>query len=125
MNDKRNILLIDDSRKFAYQIQLILFTNGSTGSVEIATSLQEAEDIIKKNTRLLIIADIKVGGETTLDLIRKARKSVANISVIVLTNHFDEMHRLYAHEAGADFFIDKALAFQDLPRVLAQAHPAY
>lgn len=120
MSAKRNILLVDDSEKFACQVQLVLLTNGNTGSVEIATTLNGAREILAKENTHLIISDIKLAEGNTLSLIQSTKKTFPSISVIILTNHFDELHRAYAREAGADFFIDKSMAFYEIPRALAK-----
>lgn len=101
------------------QVQLALFTNGNTGSVEIATSLAGAETIIEKKNTHIIISDIKLTEGNTLALIKKTKTVLPDIFIIVLTNHFDDYHKRYALEAGADYFIDKALAFQEIPKALA------
>jgi len=120
MSAKRNILLVDDSEKFAFQVQLVLFTNGNTGSVQITNTLSGAQEILNKENTHLIISDIKLAEGNTLSLIQSTKRSHPSISVIILTNHFDEAHRAHASEAGADFFIDKSMAFSEIPRALAE-----
>lgn len=118
MGAKWNILLVDDSAKFAYQVQLVLFTNGHTGSVEIAHSVGHAEEFLRKQGTHIIISDIKLAEGNTLAFIKKIKTEYPDIAIIVLTNHYDEHHRAYVQDAGADFFIDKATAFVEVQRAL-------
>jgi len=119
MGIKRNILLVDDSEKFAFQVQFILLTNGNTGHVEIATTLAAAQEIINNKKTHIIISDVKLAEGNALELIKTTKSLFPSLSIIVLTNHFDDHHRLYAMGAGADFFIDKSMAFQEIPKALA------
>ncbi len=120
MKAKRNILLLDDSEKFACQVQLVLLTSGNTGSVEIAATLRDASETLARTNTHIIISDIKLVEGNTLQMIRMAKLEHPGVSVIILTNHFDEYHRGYAKQAGADYFIDKSMAFQEIPRALAE-----
>ncbi len=120
MRAKRNILLVDDSEKFACQVQLVLFTNSHTASVTVASTLREAGEMLDKKNMHIIISDIKLAEGNTLNLIRMAKKEFPAISVIVLTNHFDDLHRSYTMSAGADHFIDKSMAFLEIPDILQQ-----
>lgn len=119
MSEKKDILLIDDSRKFALQLQVVLFTNGSTGLVEVATTLAEAREALARRRPTIIVSDIKLAESDTLGLLRQVKAREPGIKVIVLTTVFDGLHKQLCRAAGVDYVIEKAAAFQEIPKALA------
>lgn len=120
---KINVLLIDNSARFALRTQLSLFTNGNTGRADIATSLQEARHLLAKNSYNLIVTEILMTDENVLEFIKQIRKNLPGCVLAVLTIHYDETHKLYALEAGAHYFIDKSQAFQELTQLIKELCP--
>ena len=119
MSEKRNILVIDDSRKFALQLQVMLFTNGSTGLVEVATTLSEAREALERRQTHIIVSDIRLAEGDTLGLLKAVKAREPQIKLIVLSAVFDALHKQLCRAAGVDYVIDKAAAFQEIPKALA------
>lgn len=70
----------------------------------------------------LVILEVRGRGgdglRPTLARIRKIRRRRGRPSIVVLTNAVSRQHRQSCIEAGADFFLDKSLEFDKVPRLL-------
>jgi DNA-binding NarL/FixJ family response regulator len=74
----------------------------------------------------LIFMDIKLPGETGLELIKQIKDKFPSTIVIVLTNHDFPVYRVFAYESGADYFLGKgsSTAEEILGLVDSVLHPA-
>lgn len=70
----------------------------------------------------LVILEVRGSGADSLRpmlaRIRKLRRRRRRPSIAVLTNAVSSQHRQSCLDAGADFFLDKSLEFDKVPRLL-------
>lgn len=116
MNEKKNILLIDDSRKFAFQLQVMLFTSSQTGWVELAANLEEAREVLDRNDTHVLIAGFATYDQQIVDFLKRVKKEQPGACLILLTT--GEREKTTGASVGADHVIDKALAFQEIPGII-------
>jgi DNA-binding NarL/FixJ family response regulator len=85
------------------------------------TTSQEALDLLGQRTVDILITDLRLGrAETALSCIREARKRVPGLRVLVISGFDDPASVDEALTAGADAFISKSAAGDDLAAAVRQ-----
>jgi DNA-binding NarL/FixJ family response regulator len=125
MTKRTNILLLDNSERITHRIELMLLLIKNIGEVEIAHTLATAKDILFKKEIDVVILDIKFSDGNGIVFLKEVKSSYPRAEIIMLTNHADEYHRRYAQTAGADYFIDKSLAFHQIPQIISEKITQY
>ncbi len=103
----RRILIVEDNATFRHTLRSLLQPRFPLMIIEEAENGREA--LQKTNDFLpnLILMDIKLPGETGLELIKQIKDKFPSTIVIVLTNHDFPVYRVFAYESGADYFLGK------------------
>lgn len=89
--------------------------------IYVATSADEAREVLKTNTIHVILMDLSIhGGENGLELTKKIRNGSPwkNIPIIALTAHAFQSDRDNAMEAGCDEFITKPFNLNELIKLM-------
>ncbi|MEO8759983.1 MAG: response regulator [Bacteroidia bacterium] len=120
MTKKINVLLLDNSERITFRIEFMLLNNKIIESVKIAHTIGWAKEILREMKTDVVILDIKFSDGDGMDFLSQLKKSYPKINLVVLTNHADDYHKIYAKKLGANYFIDKSMAFQEIPNVLTQ-----
>lgn len=123
MEDKKNILIVDDERKIVEFIKAYLEYEGY--NIYCAYNGEEALDIFYKNNIHLIILDLmlpKLSGEKVCEKIRAS----SDIPIIMLTAKVWEEDKIKGLYIGADDYITKPFSARELVgRVRAIMRRAY
>lgn len=120
MTNKLNALLLDNSEMITYRMEFMLLNNKNIQEVETAHTIAWAEDILKRRKTDVVILDIKFSDGNGIDFLKRLKITFPKLNIVILTNHADDWHRNYTKKLGADYFIDKSMAFQEVTKVLAQ-----
>ncbi len=101
------ILIVEDNDTFRHSLRSLLQSRFPLMVIEEAENGKEA--LQKTNDFLpnLILMDIKLSGESSLELTRQIKDKFPSAIVIVLTNYDFPVYRVFAHESGADYFLGK------------------
>ncbi len=89
--------------------------------IYLATSADEAREVLKANTIHIILMDLSIhGGENGLDLTKNIRNGSPwkDIPIIALTAHAFQSDRDNAMEAGCDEFITKPFNLNELIKLM-------
>ncbi len=118
------IWLVDDDASIRWVLERALRNGGmAPRAFEAAESALEA---LRRESPDVLITDIRMPGQSGLDLLKKIRDARPALPVIVMTDHSDLGSAVSAYEGGAfeylpkPFDIDQAVA---LVRRAANAHP--
>jgi DNA-binding NtrC family response regulator len=117
---KMNVLLVDNYNKVSRLLELQLLCRSDINSVKIAESLEIASEALSAHHTDIVIVDIQNIDGSGFNFLQSVKQTLPEVTTIMLTNHADDYHRLYAIKAGADFFVDKSKAFHELPRVIQE-----
>lgn len=79
----------------------------------------EALEAIKKLKPDLAIIDIKMPGQSGLEILTEIRKEDKLLKFIILTFYSSDHYRKLAIQGGADYFYNKVDDFDQLPMVIA------
>jgi DNA-binding NarL/FixJ family response regulator len=113
-----NIVIVDDSElvrdRISYRISELpdIFVTG------VAGNSIEAREIIRLQQPDVVILDIKMPGESGIELLRKIKEDYPHIKVIMLTNYPFLQYRSKCYENGADYFLDKSNEFEKVTEIL-------
>ena len=100
-------LIVDDSTTFRKTFRIALCERFPFMLIEEALDATEALQKIKTFLPDLIFMDIRLPGESGLELTRRIKASHPEIAIIILTAYDLREYREAAYDGGADAFIPK------------------
>ena len=109
------IVIVEDSKVVRRRLEELLETVPGAEVVGTAEGVQEALEVIWRTLPDAVILDLRLkdgSGMAVLELIKKTRPAT---TVVVLTNHGTDEHRVKALSLGADRFLDKTADFDQIP----------
>ena len=112
------ILLLEDEESVNRGIEFTLKKEGY--EVENAGTIREAWELFQKQEPKLMICDVNLPDGSSLDLIRRIRKT-SLVHVICLTAMDTEIDQVMGYEAGADDYITKPFKMPILHRRIQAA----
>jgi DNA-binding NarL/FixJ family response regulator len=95
--------------------------SGITG-VEIAgeaTNSIEAIHMVNKLKPDAVTLDIRIPGESGIEVLKKIKKTHSSIIVLVLTNFPQEQYRNKCYKLGGDYFFSKSDEFEKVEEVVS------
>lgn len=109
--ERKNILLIEDEIKLARFIELELQYEGY--NVDMSHDGREGLEKFEKKGYNLILLDLMLPGFNGLEICRRIRKT-SNVPIIMLTAKDDVMDKVSGLDSGADDYITKPFAIEEL-----------
>lgn len=110
-SEHKNILLIEDEIKLARFIELELKYEGY--NVDTSYDGRDGLDMFYKKEYNLILLDLMLPGFNGLEICRRVRKT-SNIPIIIITAKDDVMDKVTGLDSGADDYITKPFAIEEL-----------
>lgn len=119
------VYVVEDSEVFRDRLTALLATLQSVELVGVASSVEQAIATLPTLQPDLVLLDLQLGDGNGLQVLRAVKPVLPGVRFVVVTNYPYPQYREACQEAGADHFLDKAKAFDDLvellPTLLAQA----
>lgn len=103
--EKTRILVVDDEEEICQLTSRFLAKRDY--QIFTATTLKEAIELVKKERPHLILLDVRLGSESGMDILRKAKEIDTNTKVIMVTALDDDETIRQAKALGADDYISK------------------
>lgn len=100
-------LIVEDNTTFRKSLAEMLTERFNNMRVSEASNSVEAEDMIAMRLPDLIFMDVRLPGESGLELTRRIKSQHRNVTVIMLTNYDLQEYREAATKYGADYFMPK------------------
>jgi DNA-binding NarL/FixJ family response regulator len=100
-------LIVEDNATFRQSLKATLETEFPLMVIEEAEDGKEAMEKVTTFRPDLIFMDIKLPGETGLDLTKRIKTNDTSIVVIILTSYDLPEYREAAQQYGADYFVSK------------------
>ena len=113
-----NVLLIDGSAVIRQRVARVLREIDGVQVVGEAGDGREGLELIRKLQPDVVILDIRMPGQSGLDVLERLKTDGRSPRVIVLTNYPHAAYRRRCAELGADFFFDKSTEFEKAVDVL-------
>jgi response regulator of citrate/malate metabolism len=111
---------VDDSEKIISHLKCMLNSVKGIRIVGAAGTLPQAQEIIKTHSINVITLDIQLPDGNGIDFLKWMKFMHPEIIVIMLSNLVDDCHRAAARIAGAEYYFDKSMEFEQVGIVLAQ-----
>jgi len=112
------LILVDDHKLLRDGLRLRLGVEPGFEIVGDVGSLHEAYGLIEATRPDLVILDLNLPGESGLDAIVKIRRSWPGTRVLVITGTTDPGAAREVARAGAEGFVRKEDAIEELPRAI-------
>ena len=106
-------LIVEDSPIFRRTLKWALCSRFPHMVVDEATDGAEALQKIDALQPNLIFMDIRLPGESGLELTKRIKKDYPKMTIIILTNYDMPEYRQAAYEYGADYFLTKDTSIRD------------
>ncbi len=112
LNRQARILLVEDERSILSAIRRGMAFEGYT--VEVAETGTQALDIVRDRLPDLIVLDIMLPGIDGIEVCRRIRAAGEDVPILMLTARDDIQDRVAGLDAGADDYLIKPFAFEEL-----------
>jgi len=108
------MLLVDDHAIVREGLKRVLNPTGNNWGLTEAETGFEALAFLRESEFDLALVDLSMPGMTGLELIRRIKTEFSGVRVVVLSMHAEEQYALRAFKAGADGYVTKDIAANDL-----------
>lgn len=112
----RRVVLADDHRVVAQGIEQLLV--GRFDSIELVTSGEALVESVRRDPPDVVVADISMPGLSGIDAMRVMREEGYEMPVVFLTMHDESNMAAQALRAGAQGYVLKSAAGDELVRAL-------
>lgn len=106
------ILVVEDERSILSAVRRGMAFEGYT--VEVAETGNQALDIVRDRMPDLIVLDIMLPGIDGIEVCRRIRAAGEDVPILMLTARDDVQDRVAGLDAGADDYLVKPFAFEEL-----------
>ncbi len=113
----QSILVVDDELSVRQVVARVLSHDKHT--VSVATSAEEALDLLSKQTFHIIISDLGMPGMNGWDLLAQARALYPEIATVLMTGWGYQYDTMTAQSRGVDLVLPKPFEMQDLRKAIA------
>lgn len=115
-----NVVLIDDSLLVRERVANIISELPGVKVIGEASNSLEAIEVVRKTKPDVVILDIKMPGESGVQVLRKLKNDFEELKIIILTNYPYAQYKAECFKYGADYFLSKSDEFEKLPKVLIE-----
>lgn len=123
-NEKSRILVVDDEESLRLTFKTFLEREGY-GPVTVASTFDEALDLIENQTFDLIVSDIVLEGASGIDLLRRAKELKLECPVVMVTGYPNIKSASEAVRLGAFDYLAKPVKKENLLRTARMALQQY
>jgi len=112
------VVVVDDSTIVRERLIKMFSEIPSLDIVGEAGNSFEALNIIEEKTPDVVTLDIKIPGDSGVEVLKRIKKMNTSIITILLTNYPLEQYKKRCLEYGADYFFDKSEEYSKVIEVL-------
>ena len=113
-----NILIAEDYPLFRLGVKELL-TDGLEGvKIGECDNAQDLFELVRRKKWDVLILDITIPGTSGTDALKQVKKACPTLPVIVLTMHPEDQYAVRMFKAGADAYLTKASAPEELVRAV-------
>src|SRR5689334_14495838 len=118
--NRRTILVVDDDESVRDVVQMQLEELGY--QVLTAASAREGLSLVDEHSPSLVITDLKMPGESGMDVLRNLRAEHPDIVVVMVTAFGTIQTAVEAMKSGAYDYVTKPIDFDELVLIVNRAH---
>ena len=115
-----NIVLIDDSLLVRVRVANIISELPGVKVIGEAGNSLEAIEVVRRIKPDVVVLDIKMPGESGVQVVKKLKNEFKELKIIMLTNYPYSQYKAECFKNGADYFLSKSDEFEKLPNILIE-----
>ena len=118
LDPRVKVFIVDDSLIVQERLVTML---GELAGVEVVGQAETVAEVISGVRKLqpdVVILDIQMPDGSGIEVLKNIKQAEAAPIVIILTNYPYQKYRERCLKAGADFFLDKSIEFDQIPKLL-------
>ena len=113
------ILIVDDDKESRNLLHEVLEANGYVVA-SVPDSPSARKELDGANGYEVVIADLRMPGESGMDLLRELRRRKSPHHTVLMSSFISESERQQAAELGVDAMLDKPFRLSELLDLLAR-----
>lgn len=115
----QKILIVDDDRESRDLLQEVLEANGYEVSA-VYDGESARKELNGGNLYRAVIADLRMPGESGIDLLRDLRHANSAYSFVLMSSFMSELERKQALDLGVDAMIEKPFRLTELLQIVSE-----
>jgi DNA-binding NarL/FixJ family response regulator len=115
---RKKLLIVDDSKDIREGLKRLISEFDTIEIVGEARDGISALAMVEELKPDFVTLDIKMGGDSGIIALMEMKKRFPNMIVLMLTNFSYEHFRRVCSNAGADYFFDKSLDFEEMVNII-------
>jgi DNA-binding NarL/FixJ family response regulator len=112
--EAKRIVIVDDHPLFRKGLQELIHSDNAFAVCGEAGNASKGMEVIRKLHPDLVIVDLSLPGANGIELIKNIRAEFAKLPILVLSMHDESLYALRALRAGADGYVMKHEAMQNV-----------
>jgi two-component system invasion response regulator UvrY len=112
------VLIVDDSPLFRRGVKELVIEGFQGAKIGEAGNAHEMLELLKRKPWNLIVLDISMPGINGLDALKQVKQEFPNLPVLILSMHPEEQYAIRMFKAGADGYLTKAAAPEELVKAI-------
>ncbi len=111
------LLIVDGSDIIIQRLAFLITESGSNhiSAIHSAATYAAARNLLRKIKPDVVLLDMYLPGQQSIDLLKLIKKNNADVSFIILVNYAAAVAKEKYKWAGADFIFDKYNDFEKIP----------
>lgn len=115
------IILADDHAYVRRGLKDILLETGTMEVIGEAGTIEDLQGLVHRVMADIIILDLSMAGQNAIDTIAVLKRDLPQLKIVVLTMHAEEDYAFRAFRAGADGYLTKETAPEELVQAVQRA----
>lgn len=116
---RKNILIVDRDKDFLLDLREAFIPFKNVYQLAFVSTLAKSQEILRKFTVHMVIANVHLSGESGLELLLSVRRWHAETHVVLYCEDLTEEMKRSAYHGGVSAMISYPFKFEELLRVLA------
>ncbi|MCI5221683.1 MAG: response regulator [Candidatus Electrothrix sp. AR4] len=117
--NRKNILIVDRDKELLLELREAFIPFKNIYQLAFASNIAKAEEILRKFTVHLILANVQLSGESGVELLLSVRRWHADTHMVLYGSYISKEIKRSAYHSGVAAMIAYPFRFEDLLRVLA------
>lgn len=113
------ILIVDDDQESRDLLREVLDANGYQAAA-VPDGIAARKELRRDRGYRIVIADLRMPGESGLDLLRDLRGQDSRYGVVLMSSFMGEVQRRVAAELSVDALLEKPFRLSELLQVVAE-----
>ena len=112
------VLVVDDSPLFRRGVRDLVIEGFQGAKIGEAGHAHEMLELLKRKPWDMAVMDISMPGMNGLDALKQVREEFPDLPVLILSMHPEEQYAIRMFKAGADGYLTKAAAPEELVKAI-------